>query len=190
MPLSFSFLGMLNIGLMFFGNIKKLDQILIFLGLVFFEIGYFISPIPFEKFSLNICNVIGGLLCVIGCVLGLKNKKLLVPVFYSVLVSLVYFLVCIYDYNYLIFFRPLYLGVVLAFVSLFISGLKSKLTFSLITCFVCEILSLFVIGTKLHFYPLFTPDILNCIVPVIYFILLQFGVSKLVFRRKKIEKKI
>lgn len=190
MPISFCIVGVYQICILFFLNLKNAKNILFFIGVSFILAGYFVPEIFLAKLSINLCILLGFLICFIGNMIGVKGKVAWTPILSSFILSAVYLLVCARDYNYLFYFRPLFLFLLIIGVSIVLRGVNEKISFVLLTFMTCEILSFLVVGERLTIYPLFSQDIILCIALIISFNLLLTFMAKTFKRRKKIEKNI
>lgn len=188
MPISFCIVGLFDIFIIFFLNLKKIRNVLFVIGTTLILAGYFVPAVFFAKFSINLCAFAGFLTCIIGSMIGLKGKIALMPIFTSFILSVFYLLVCARDYNYLFYFRPVFLFVLIISLTLFLGGINEKNSFALISYMLCEFLSFLVVGERLSVYPLFSGEIVFCVVLTIAFNMISCFVAKLFRRRQRNEK--
>lgn len=189
MPLSFCFVGLLNIIILFWCDMRNAKNIMYFLALICLQIGYFIPPVEMLNFSLNILNLIGLLLALVGAILGTKHNHLFVCAVVALLVSVIYLCVNSVSNDYLIFLRPIYLFLVVGALTLFFKNFSSKILFSVLCIVLCEFGTIALIKGDFAFYPLFCPDILDCLIPLVYLVILETIIVELVRRRKYVKNK-
>ena len=184
MPLSFCIVGVLNIFILFFAPYKKLKKLLLSLGLVFVLLGYFVEPSFFEKSSINMCILVGVFLSLFSMLIYKSGKSVAKPLLFSFVLVSIYLLVCVKDYNYLLYFNLYFLTILINVMSLFVRGIESKFVFVLMAYLLCEIGSFFVVGDRLSFYPLFSPESLFGVLVPVVFTLFVGGVEKLFIKIK------
>ncbi len=190
MPLSFCFVGLLDIFILFWADMRKTQTKLLFLALVSVQLGYFIPPIETSGFTLNLAILLGAVFGLVGAGITIKQNQLIKISLYSLVVAIVYVSINALSHDYLLFFSPYYLLVALALCGLVFLDFYKKLFFSVLCYVLCESGTILVINASFQFYPLFTPDTMDCMIPLMYIILIECVFLKLIGRRKKIEKAI
>lgn len=187
MPLSFCFVGLLNIIILFWCDMSNAKNIMYFVALVCLQIGYFVPPVELPNYSINVLNLIGLLLALIGAVIGTKHKHLFACVVVVLVVSMIYLCANSISNDYLIFIKPIYLFLVIGALTLFFKNFSTKLFFSVLCIVLCEFGTIALIKGDFAFYPLFCPDILDCLIPLMYLLTFETVIVEL-YRRKKYVK--
>ncbi len=188
MPLSFCFVGLLNIFFLFWCDMRNAKNIMYFLALVCLQIGYFVPPVEMPNFSLNILNLIGLLLALIGAVMGTKHNHIFACTVVALVVSVIYLCVNSVSNDYLIFLRPIYLFLVVGVLTVFFKNFSSKILFSVLCIVLCEFGTLALIKGNFAFYPLFCPDILDCLIPLVYLIIFECLLQNVIYKKPHSKK--
>lgn len=189
MPLSFCFVGLVAMIIWFWGDIRKLSMCLYFLGLVFVQVGYFVTPIELGLVSLNIAILCGAVLCLVGAIVGSQNKNILWVSALSFALAVAYVLTNYFTHDYMLFFSPSYLLFILALCTLFIPNTHEKVLFSVLCYVLCELGCFGFINADFQFYPMFSADTMACMVPLALIIVFECALSTLYSKVKSAKRK-
>lgn len=189
MPLSFCFVGLLNIVIMFGCDLRKVQNILYFVALILLQIGYFIPPIEFNNFSLNVPILLGLLFALVGAVINMKLRQISLGVVGVILLSTAYLIVNSISSDYLVFLKPMYFFAILGVLTIFVPSFSSKLFISVLCIILCEIGTIGLIKGDFAFYPMFTPDILSCLISLVYLFVGETLLGVLIKRRRYVKDK-
>lgn len=189
MPLSFSFVGLLNIFLLFWGDLRKWNTKLYFLALILLQISFFVPPIDATNVSINITMLFGLVLALVGAGIKMDTKQLFNCLVWSLIVAVTYVCANSVGQDFMIYFDPKYLFFALAIVTIFIDGLHKKLFFSLLCIILCELGVFGLINGDFLFYPMFAPDCLDCLIPLVYVCIIENALVALVKKRKLAKNK-
>lgn len=183
MPASFCIIGLIEIGVLFWAEVKLFRKILLVSGTSTIMFGYFQEPIFFERISINLFILLGLIIVFLGVAFGCKWRQILVVTLMSVAICLCYLFMCVKDYNNLSYFEPVVLTSMLGLISLFLKGIEVKIVLVVFSFIICEFSSYLVVGDKLLFYPLFSVESLNCIVFIIISVLMCFALRKFALKK-------
>ena len=188
MPLSFCFVGLLDIIILFWADMRKTQTKLLFLSLVAVQLGYFIPPVETSGFTLNLAILMGAVFALVGAGICISQKQLIKISLYSIGVSIVYVCLNALCHDYLLFFSPYYLLGALVLCGLVYLDFYKKLFFSVLCYVLCESGTILVINASFQFYPLFTSDTMDCMIPLVFIILVECIFLKIVNRKKGVKK--
>lgn len=164
MTIEFILLGVLLIYVIFYFDLKKQDNIMFFLAILFFMIGYFVKNAEFYFLSINFFNLFGLLYLIVYSLISIKNIKTN-AIYGGMLIAILYILINYIKLDFNMFFdlNPIiFIMISVNFINCY--TIKESILSSCLGIILCEIFNIFFMRPKLEFVAIFSEEIIVCVV--------------------------
>ena len=177
MPISFVFIGIMIIYIMFYVQKSFYKNGLLVL-LITILIGFFVPEINFTSGILINVFILMPIIILDVCFILKLNKKILVTLFVLLLISgILYSLIILFNIEFSTLFNSLYAFIITSTIAIICCPKNILCVSYIITNFiVCDILNVIFIKNVTNVVPLLSVDVLDCISIVI---VISFAISKL-----------